>query len=186
MDMNLSKLQCHLMQRTNSLEKTLMLGKIEGRRKRGDRGWDGWMASPTGCTWVCVNSGCWWWTGRPGVLQFTGSQRVGHDWVTELNWTELSGKTSKWNSPGIETILKTMRWEKFGFQADREAADQQANKVENLGKALSYMVNRVSIRMQDYSVRKGQSFQQYTLGKVDIHMEKNILHTRHKNELKIV
>ena len=48
------------------------------------------------------------------------------------------------------------------------------------------MVNRVFIRMQDYSVREGQSFQQYTLGKVDIHMEKNILHTRHKNELKIV
>ena len=53
-----------------------------------DRGWDGWMASPTRWTWVWVNSGSWWWTGRPGVLQFMGSQRVGHDWVTELNWTE--------------------------------------------------------------------------------------------------
>ena len=58
-----------------------------------DRGWDGWMASPTWWTWVWVNSGSWWWTGRPGVLQFMGSQRVGHDWVTELNWTELFGKT---------------------------------------------------------------------------------------------
>ena len=46
--------------------------------------WDGWMASPTGWTWVWVNSGSWWWTGRPGVLRFTGSQRVGHDWATEL------------------------------------------------------------------------------------------------------
>ena len=53
-----------------------------------DRGWDGWMASLTRWTWVWVNSGRWWWTGRPGVLWFMGSQRVGHDWVTELNWTE--------------------------------------------------------------------------------------------------
>ena len=51
-----------------------------------DRGWDGWMASPTRWTWVCVDSGSWWWTGRPGVLRFMGSQRVGHDWATELNW----------------------------------------------------------------------------------------------------
>ena len=53
-----------------------------------DRGWDGWMASLTQWTWVWVNSGSWWWTGRPGVLQFIGSQRVRHDWETELNWTE--------------------------------------------------------------------------------------------------
>ena len=52
-----------------------------------DRGWDGWMASPTRWTWVWVDSGSWWWTGRPCVLWFIGSQRVGHDWVTELNWT---------------------------------------------------------------------------------------------------
>ena len=51
-----------------------------------DRGWDGWMASWTWWTWVWVNSGRWWWTGRPGVLRFMGLQRVGHDWVTELNW----------------------------------------------------------------------------------------------------
>ena len=52
-----------------------------------DRGWDGWMVSPTQWKWVWVNSGSWWWTGRPGVLQFMGLQRVGHDWVTELNGT---------------------------------------------------------------------------------------------------
>ena len=51
-----------------------------------NRGWDGWMGSPTRWMWVWVNSGSWWWTGRPGVLQFTGSQRVRHDWATELNW----------------------------------------------------------------------------------------------------
>ena len=64
------------------------------------------MASLTRWTWVWVNSGSWWWTGRPGVLQFLGSQRVGHDWVTELNWTELNagfpdnsgGKESTYNA----------------------------------------------------------------------------------------
>ena len=53
-----------------------------------DRGWDGWMASLTQWIWVWVSSGSWWWTGRPGVLRFMGSQRVRHDWATELNWTE--------------------------------------------------------------------------------------------------
>ena len=51
-----------------------------------DRGWDGWMASPTRWTWVWVSLGNWWWTGKPGVLQSIGLQRVGHHWVTELNW----------------------------------------------------------------------------------------------------
>ena len=55
-----------------------------------DRGWDGWMASPTQWTWVWINSGSWWWTGRPGMLQFMGLQRVGHNWATELKWTELN------------------------------------------------------------------------------------------------
>ena len=54
-----------------------------------DRGWDGWMASLTQWTWVWVGSRSWWWTGRPGVLQFMGLPRVRHDWATELNWTEL-------------------------------------------------------------------------------------------------
>ena len=78
----------YLMQRVDSLEKTLMLGGIEGRRKGDDRGWDGWMASLTPWMWVWVNSGSWWWTGRPDMLQFMGYQRVRHDWVTEL--TELT------------------------------------------------------------------------------------------------
>ena len=54
-----------------------------------DRGWDGWMASPTRWTWVWVNSRSWWWTGRPGMMQFMGSQRVGHHWATELNYWNL-------------------------------------------------------------------------------------------------
>ena len=78
----------HLMQRTDLLEKTQMVGKSEGRGEGDDRGWDGWMASPTRRTWVWVNSGSWWW---PGVLQFTGSQKNQtqlSDW-TELNWNSI-------------------------------------------------------------------------------------------------
>ena len=60
-----------------------------------DRGWDGWMASPTQWTWVWVNSGSWWWTWRPGVLQFMGSQRGGHNWVTELNWLNSNTNNKK-------------------------------------------------------------------------------------------
>ena len=63
----------HLMRRANWFEKTLMLGKIKGRRIGGNRGWDGRMASPTQWTWVWVGSGSWCWTGRPGLLQLIGS-----------------------------------------------------------------------------------------------------------------
>ena len=78
----------HLMRRVDSLEKTLMLGGIGGRRRRRRWGWDGWMASLTRWMWIWVNSGSWWWTGRPGVLRFIGWQRVGHDWATEVNWKQ--------------------------------------------------------------------------------------------------
>ena len=71
----------------NTRNSTQYSGKtIYKRVEIDDRGWDGWMASPTRWTWVWVNSGSWWWTGSPGVLQFMGSQRVGHDRATELNW----------------------------------------------------------------------------------------------------
>ena len=74
----------HLMRRVDSLER-LWCWEGLGLGEGDDRGWDGWMASPTRWTWVCVNSGRWWWIGRAGVLRFMGSQRVGHDWATELN-----------------------------------------------------------------------------------------------------
>ena len=112
----------YLIWRTDSLEKILMVGKTEGGRRRGDREWDGWMASPTQWTWVWVNSRSWWWTQRPSVLQSTGLQRIGHDWATELNWTdimhgptEVSENTSE--SSGISfkcfnkfTLLPSERW----------------------------------------------------------------------------
>ena len=64
------------MQRTDSFEKTLMLERLKVGKERDDRGWDGWMSSPTQCTWVWVNSESWWWTGRPGLLQSMGLQRA--------------------------------------------------------------------------------------------------------------
>ena len=86
----------HLMWRTHSLKRTWCWKRLKGGGEGDDRGWDGWMASLTRWTWVWVSSGSWWWTGRPDVLQSIGSQRVGHDWVTELNWTEHSQKL--WHS----------------------------------------------------------------------------------------
>ena len=62
--------------------------RLKAGGKRDDIGWDSWMASPTQWRWVWVNSRTWWWIGRPGVLQSMGSQRVGHDWVSDLNWTD--------------------------------------------------------------------------------------------------
>ena len=80
-----------------------------------DRGWDGWMASPTLWAWIWVNSRSWWWTGRPGVLRFMRSQRVGHDWATELNWymsRQLTQSRRSWydlghamNLSGLEPIV---------------------------------------------------------------------------------
>ena len=85
----------HLTQRVDSLEKTLMLGGLGAGGEGDNRGWDGWMASPTRWMWIWVNSGSWWWTGRPSMLWFTGWQRVGHNWATELNWL-FSQAHSKW------------------------------------------------------------------------------------------
>ena len=76
----------HLMWRADSLGRPWCWERLRAGGEGDDRGWDGWMALLTRWTWVWVNSGSWWWTGRPGVLWFMGSQRVRHDWVTELKW----------------------------------------------------------------------------------------------------
>ena len=73
--------------------------RLKAGEEGDDKGWDGWMASPTQWTWVWLNSGSWWWTGRPGVPRFMGSQRVGHDWATELNWTAYYALFYTWLFP---------------------------------------------------------------------------------------
>ena len=79
----------HLMWRTDSLERPWCWERSKAGWEGQDRGWDGWMALPAWWTWVWASSRSWWWTGKPGELQSMGIQRVGNDWVTELNWTEL-------------------------------------------------------------------------------------------------
>ena len=80
-----------------------------------DRGWDGWMASLTPWTWVWVNSGSWWWTGRPGMLRFMGSQRVRHDWATELtDWltvirTKLHLSHTTWGGVHVQQLSQIQK-----------------------------------------------------------------------------
>ena len=98
----------HLMW-TDSLEKTLMEGKTDDRRRKGTRGWDGWNTSPTQWTWVWASSVSWWWTGKPGMLQSMGLQRVRQEWAIELESLKKAGKCifTKWWKlpwPGIEQI----------------------------------------------------------------------------------
>ena len=92
----------HLMWKDNSLEKILMLERLKAGGKGADEEWDDWMASPTQWRWVSVNSGSWWWTGRPGILQSMGPQRVGHD----CNWTELN----QMQSTGSKLSLSNYQW----------------------------------------------------------------------------
>ena len=85
--------------------------KLKAGGEGNDRGWDGWRASPTQWTWVWVNSRSWWWTGRPGVLQSMGSQKVGYDWVTELNRTEACSWDTSHN---LASPNKKRNWERDG------------------------------------------------------------------------
>ena len=75
-----------------------------------DRGWDGWMASPTQWTWVWVSSRSWWWTGRPGMLQSMGLQRVGHNWATELNWIEYHSVSKTFKIESTIQFESGSRW----------------------------------------------------------------------------
>ena len=84
----------HLMQTADSLEKTLMLGKTERGRRRGRQRMR-WLDGLDRWTWVWVSSGSWWWTGKSDLLQSMGLQKVGHDWLTELNW---------WHSNSVKCI----------------------------------------------------------------------------------
>ena len=108
----------HLLGKTDSLEMTLMLGKIDGRRRRGRQRmrWLDGITDTMDMGWV--DSRSWWWIGRPGVLWFMGSQRVGHDWATELNWTCLTLCDPMDRSlPGSSGygILQTRHWSGLPF-----------------------------------------------------------------------
>ena len=85
----------HFMWRTH-LKRPWCWERLKAGGKGDDRGRDGWMASPTQWAWVWVNSGSWWWTGRAGMLQSMGSQRVRCNWVTKLNWM-----MGKWFNPCV-------------------------------------------------------------------------------------
>ena len=100
----------HLMQRTDSLEKTLVQGKIEDRRRRGQQRMRCWMASLTQWTGVWASSGRWWWTGRSGMLQSLGSQWVGHNWATELNWLNYKSEWFSLISTIFKSILCKLKW----------------------------------------------------------------------------
>ena len=91
----------HLMRRVDSLKRLWCWEGLGAGGKGDDRGWDGWMASLTWWTWVSVNSGSWWWTGRPGMLQFMRLQRVGHNWATEVN----CGTSEEWCQLKVEFEL---------------------------------------------------------------------------------
>ena len=125
------------MQTDDSLKKSLMLGKIEGRGEERVRGWDDWMASPIQWTWTWAISGRWWETGRPDMLQSMGSQRGGHNWVTEQKqyifytslcvWVKLlqSWRTLYnpivYSSPGssVHGILQARILERIAFHSSR-------------------------------------------------------------------
>ena len=98
----------HLMWRTDSFERPWCWERLKAGREGDDRGWDGFISSPIQWTWACINSGSWWWTGRPGLLQFMGSQRVGHDCATELSWTELKSSLYSLNTRILSHMLFKM------------------------------------------------------------------------------
>ena len=107
-----------LMRRVDSSERTLMLGKIDGG-EGDDRGWDGWMASPTQWRWVWVNYWSWWWTGRPDVLRFMGSQSR----TQLINWTELNTwkkKSKHWKFRILEGKMCNKQWKAISSAKKQE------------------------------------------------------------------
>ena len=81
-----------------------------------DRGWDGWMTKPTRCTWIWVSSGCWWYTGKPGMVQSLGSQGVRHDWATELIDDSRAGSTIESTKKSVEYVSYCMNYCKVVHQ----------------------------------------------------------------------
>ena len=97
----------HWMQKLTHSKRSWWWERSKAGGEGDDRGWDGWMASPTWWTWVWASSGSWWWTGKPGVPKSVGSQRDGHDRATELNWT-------------LQNLIICSSWEMQTFQINNE------------------------------------------------------------------
>ena len=132
-----------------------------------DRGWDGWMALPTQWTWVWVGSGSWWWTGKPGVLQSMGSQRIGHDWVTELKWIEVLHLISWSDQIRSDQLLSRARLFATPWIAARQASLSLTNSQSSLynninhrgadSKASSILrtcliINPINLRLCDWTI----------------------------------
>ena len=96
----------HLMWRTGHWKRPWCFERLKVGREGEDRGWDGWMASLTRWTWVWTSSWSWRWTGKPGMLQSMGLQRVGHSWVTELNWCDRYLIFKNWLDNYPRTFIK--------------------------------------------------------------------------------
>ena len=145
----------YLMQRTDSLEKTLSWERLKAGGEGDDRGWVGWMASLTRWTWVWVSSGSQWWTGKPGVLQSMGSQRVRHDWVTELNWM--------WSLGSLWEGGRRMRVEREGWGWKQRLGDAEllAFKVQDgatsQGVQVPLEAGHVGKQTSPWSPRRGPS-----------------------------
>ena len=109
--------------------------RLKAGGERDNRGWDGWMASLTRWTWVWVSSGSWWWTGKPGVVQSIGSQRVRHNWETELNWTEVVSDSfvTPWSiahQPPLSIGFSRQEyWSGFSFPSPRDLPDPEIEPV---------------------------------------------------------
>ena len=132
----------HLMQRVGSL-KRLWCWEGLGAGGEGDaRGWDGWMASLIRWTWVWVNSGSLWWTRRPGVLRFMGSQRVGHDWVTELNWKEQD-----------KCLPNQTKEEEIGNLPDKEFRIMILKMIQKLEIKMESQINSLETRIEKMQER---------------------------------
>ena len=116
-----------------------------------DRGWDGWMASLTRWSWVWVNSGSWWWTGRPGVLWFMGSQRVRHDWATDLIWSDLWTLLTVSHFPGSPAIASRVSMEQCGewvfnpFNALKTLIEDRSN---------SHTTNNITLKKKGFKEMK--------------------------------